>query len=425
MKQKIIFILLLFLLSFGIINGQTEKELRDKIKTSNEAILKIQEEITKYENELSSLGSQKQTLNTEISRLNTTQQKLMADIKLTEEMINNISLKIEDIEGNIADEEDKIDMSKRAISETIRKIKYNELGANILEVVLTYNSFSEYVEDSIKLDKLLEGLNDYLESIEQSKDFLEREKITRIEKRNKLLEAETQLKEQNQIVNQNKREKDQLLSQTRNQESAFQNLLVERKRMQEMIEAEIRQAEEELRILIDPDSFPRPGNEIFSWPLDNIRITQGFGLTSFAQRNTGLYGASGHNGIDLAAPIGTPIKAPAGGRVIGVGDTDLTCRGASYGKWLVIDHQNGLSTMYAHLSLTRIQESEIVKRGDVVAWTGNTGYSTGPHLHFSVVVTEGLKIGSLQSQVSGCGIYRLPLGAPNAFLDPIDYLVKR
>lgn len=423
--RKIIFISLILLLPVFILNGQTEEELRNKIKQSNQVISKLQEEIKEYEIKLNTISSQRQSLSTEVDRLNTSRQKLLTDINLTEEMINNISLKIENIEENITNEEDKMGTSRNSISEVLRKLKYKDRGDNILEIILTYNSFSEYAEDSIRLDKLLESLNNHLIIVEQSKDVLENKKIIETEERNKLLEAEIQLREQEEIIKQNKREKDQLLDQTMNQESAFQNLLTERKKMQEMVEVEIRQAQEELRILIDPDSFPKPGDQILSWPLNNIRITQNFGLTAFAKRNTGLYGSSGHNGIDLAAPVGTPIKSPADGRITGVGDTDLTCRGASYGKWVVIDHQNGLSTIYAHLSLTRSREGEEVKRGSVIGWTGNTGYSTGPHLHFSVAVTEGVKIGNLQSRVPGCGIYRLPLGAPNAFLNPMDYLIKR
>lgn len=84
------------------------------------------------------------------------------------------------------------------------------------------------------------------------------------------------------------------------------------------------------------------------WPVDNVRVTQTFGDTSFSR--SGAYNGKGHNGIDLAASIGTPLKAALSGVVVGTGNTD-TVRGCySFGKWAMIKHGNGLSTMYAHMS---------------------------------------------------------------------------
>jgi murein DD-endopeptidase MepM/ murein hydrolase activator NlpD len=87
-----------------------------------------------------------------------------------------------------------------------------------------------------------------------------------------------------------------------------------------------------------------------------------------------------HTGLDFEAESGTPILAAAGGVVIGVG------RHPAYGNLLEIDHGNGLVTRYAHCSSIKVKPGDIVKRGHVVALSGNTGRSTGPHLHFEVLV---------------------------------------
>lgn len=85
-----------------------------------------------------------------------------------------------------------------------------------------------------------------------------------------------------------------------------------------------------------------------------------------------------HNGIDIIADIGTPVYAPGGGKVIEVG------RKGGYGLTIEIDHGFGYTTVYAHLSKAIVKPGKTVKRGELIAKTGNTGLSSGPHLHYEV-----------------------------------------
>jgi murein DD-endopeptidase MepM/ murein hydrolase activator NlpD len=85
-----------------------------------------------------------------------------------------------------------------------------------------------------------------------------------------------------------------------------------------------------------------------------------------------------HHGIDYANRVGTPIKATYSGRVTFVG------RKGGYGKTIIIKHPNGYQSLYAHLHRYRVKKNQRVKRGQFIALMGNTGLSTGPHLHFGV-----------------------------------------
>jgi murein DD-endopeptidase MepM/ murein hydrolase activator NlpD len=87
-----------------------------------------------------------------------------------------------------------------------------------------------------------------------------------------------------------------------------------------------------------------------------------------------------HSGIDIGASIGTPVKAPAPGVVVFAGQQ------AEYGITLVIDHGNDTRSLYGHLSKLNVKTDEVVKRGETVALTGNTGRSSGPHLHYEIQV---------------------------------------
>jgi len=89
-----------------------------------------------------------------------------------------------------------------------------------------------------------------------------------------------------------------------------------------------------------------------------------------------------HPGIDISTPVGTKVTAPADGVVISTGVS------GGYGNALVIDHGYGVVTRYGHLESFAVKPGQRVKRGDVIAFVGNTGRSTGPHLHYEVWVRD-------------------------------------
>ncbi len=111
----------------------------------------------------------------------------------------------------------------------------------------------------------------------------------------------------------------------------------------------------------------------------SIRPTSGYLSCGFGVRIDPFTGRRQlHQGVDLAADIGTPVYVTADGVVNHVG------RDVGLGKLVRIDHLYGYTTVYAHLSRITVKRGQHVKRGDLVGAVGNTGYSTGPHLHYEV-----------------------------------------
>ena len=116
----------------------------------------------------------------------------------------------------------------------------------------------------------------------------------------------------------------------------------------------------------------------------------------------------------------------ASGVIVGSGNTDLTCPKASYGMWIYIKYDNGLSSLYGHLSLIKgsMQPGTRVDASTVVAYSGQTGYATGPHLHVTIIAAAAGSIQSFPSKACNGRNYTAPVAALNAYLDPMAYLPK-
>ena len=117
----------------------------------------------------------------------------------------------------------------------------------------------------------------------------------------------------------------------------------------------------------DGRNSPRDSKSSLLWPVEG-KITSKFGPR----------GGSSHDGLDIAAPLGTPILAAASGKVIYSG----ALRG--YGNLVILRHRDGFVTVYAHTQKNLVQEGEFVRGGQTIARVGQTGRASGPHLHFEV-----------------------------------------
>lgn len=118
------------------------------------------------------------------------------------------------------------------------------------------------------------------------------------------------------------------------------------------------------------------------WPTTDRTITQRFGERPEYYKN---YGFPGHEGVDVRAPLGTEIYAAAGGVVEAVTDKRADGRDSAYGWYVRLRHERGYNTLYAHLAPNPpVKPGQIVTAGDVIGYSGNTGRSSGPHLHLSL-----------------------------------------
>ncbi len=115
--------------------------------------------------------------------------------------------------------------------------------------------------------------------------------------------------------------------------------------------------------------------------IPSIIPAQGFITSRFGYRTSPFTGSKQlHKGLDVSAPVGTKIIAPADGKVV------FAQRDGAYGLSVEIDHGNGIITRYAHMSKFNVKRGDKIKRGELIGLVGNTGRSTGAHLHYEVIV---------------------------------------
>ncbi len=404
----------------GVQNGSDENELKSKIEEKTTAIKQIEAEIEAYQKELENIGGQKESLQNEIKQLDVTRKKLIADISLTETKISRANLKMEQLTSEIGVKTDNLEVSRRALAESLRIINETE-QLSMPEIFLTSGSLGQFADKINELAGFENGVQNHINELKETKKVLEDDRLDTIQIRKELVTLKNQLAGQQRVVEYNKSQTNKLLSETKNSESNYKKLLDERVAKRDAFERELLDYESQLKLLTDPSSIPEPQHGLLGWPVTNVKITQLFGNTEFAKSHSYVYNGQGHNGVDFGAPTGTNIKAAATGTVVGTGDTDVVCPNASYGKWILIEHNFGLSTLYAHLSVINVNEGDAVNAGETIGFSGNTGYSTGPHLHFTVYATQGVVIADRKSKVC-LGTYRMPLADLRAYLNPLLYL---
>jgi murein DD-endopeptidase MepM/ murein hydrolase activator NlpD len=406
--------------SLSFVRAQTAEELQLKIDQRNQDIASLEKEIKSYQKQITTLGTQATTLASTIKSLDLTQKKLAADIAVSENKIAAKNLEIQQLAIQIGRKASNISDDQRIITQTYNTL-YKAGDQSLVETFLSSHSISGALNNLDELGSLQAGVYDRIKSLNADKQILETNKNKSEKAQADLVALNKQIKDQRAVVLSTAAQQQQLLKETNQSEANFRRVLADKQALQAAFQQELNNYESQLHLLVNPALLPHTGSGVLTWPLDAIQITQYFGNTPFATANPQLYSGKGHTGVDFRASIGTPVKAALDGIVIGVGNTDVVPTCYSYGKWIMVKHPNGLSTLYAHLSVQSVTTGQQVGTGQVIGYSGNTGYTTGPHLHFGVYATQGVQIKKFDTSVNCKGVL-IPLADFSAYLNPLSYL---
>ena len=351
---------------------EEKKDTLDKIKN-------IKSELADVKNKIKELENQKSDLNNYIAKLDQEANGLA-------EQIRKLSDEIEVKKGEIARTQAELEEAQRISEKQYEDMKlriqymYEHGTPSYLELFLTAESMSDFLNRSTyaaevsRYDRsMLDQYIEQKEKIAAAKAVLESEE----EELNLMAEAAKEQKETVDALIQTKTAQIQSYQNEINNQSgeaqAYQEDLEEQERLLKELEAQIAAAALANARAEDGDG----GASGFLWPCPSSRrITSDFGMREIPTPGA----TANHNGIDIGAPTGSAILASASGRV--------TTSKYSYsaGNYIVISHGNGVSTVYMHCSALYVSEGEMVSQGHTIGAVGSTGFSTGPHLHFGVMV---------------------------------------
>lgn len=397
------------------LNAQTIEELQSKIDERNQNITDLEKQIKQYQNQIDSLGNEANTLSATIKTLELNRKQLETKIKVSEGQIYAKNLEIQQLGTQIGKKESNISDNQRIIKQALVTLSQTS-EKTVVETILGSGSLSKAWNELDSLATVQSGVRDRIMQLNDDKAKLELNKNKSEKAKAELVALNKKLSDQKKIIISTVAEQNALLKQTNQSEASYKRLLAQKKAEQDAFERDLLELQSALNIKIMGSSLPKTGSGILAPPLAFMTITQSFGNTDFATANPQMYKGSGHPGIDLRASIGTDVRSSMSGIVSMI--EDRSRNGCGYGKWVTVKHANGLSTLYAHLSLISVSAGQSVSTGDILGYSGNTGASTGPHLHYGVYATEGLVFRTF----SKCNNYYVPAADFTAILNPLSYL---
>ena len=377
MKRILSLFIILLMLTPGIsIFAQTIQELQQEHQEVRDQIQETQEELEVTQQEINDLEQ-------EIREMDMAIEHAAFHLELTENILDSTLQELAQAETELEEAQQAWDEHFERFQIRLRRM-YIQGPVGYLEVILQANSFSDFLTRLDHMNTVARSDRYMSERLQEAEDLVSykfhqiQEQIIRVEE---LQSAQTVfLIDLEDAQDRHQQFMYELEQDAYRHEVALMQFQQSSDRLAHLIREA--QAEEERRQQIARAAAQRVGQVTvqteggsMTWPLPgHRRLSSGYGYRNHPRSGRREF----HTGIDLPAPRGTNIVAAQGGTVI------LSGWHGGFGTTVIIDHGNGLSTLYAHNSANLVSVGDRVSQGDVIARVGSTGVSTGPHLHFEV-----------------------------------------
>lgn len=365
----------------------------DEISELKQSIAQKQKEIEETQSQRKQLEGGMTDVKQIISSLETSKSNLASYVKQLDTELTAAQTRITELSDMITEKENEIIQTKAELDEAVAReaSQYEAMKLRIqnmyergtdfyLEAIFCATSFGDMLNRADYIEKITESDRKILDNFRTTREYVEVCKAQLEEEQELLEEAKQQVEQEQESL-------ETLISEKQTEINAYENDISNKEALLREYEAEIAARNAEIKALEDAVKAEQAALEaasnpkrkydggMFAWPAPSYtRISDDYG-----NRLHPILGVTQfHNGIDMAAPGGSPILAAYNGTVV------AAAYSSSMGNYIMIDHGDNLFTIYMHASALYVSKGAEVVKGQKIAAVGTTGRSTGNHLHFSV-----------------------------------------
>lgn len=354
--------------------------LQDQVRQKQTRIKELDALIKGYRDKQVEQQNTALSLQNELALLENGIQEKQLSAERAQREVESTTLEIQALGNQIALQKQAIDKRESSLSDIFVKLQQDS-SISVFDAFLSRPSLSELF---VRLDELgrLEGdLGEATRVLKSEKVILETKRKQQEDRRAVLEQQKLEAQVAQTELEEQRLSKLSLINATQNKEDEFRKVVYELRQQQQSEAGDIQSLQDRLKDRLDSiDAALARGDVLLNWPIPVKKgISAHFHDPSYPFRK--LFE---HPGVDLPTPVGTPVKAAAGGYVA------WNRTGKQYGNYVMVVHAGGVATVYAHLSKFGAKPDTYVERGDVIGYSGGrpgdagAGLSTGAHLHFEV-----------------------------------------
>jgi murein DD-endopeptidase MepM/ murein hydrolase activator NlpD len=352
----------------------------DELQDSQQQLQQMQQNQQQQKQHIQQLQAQEHSIADQI-------QTIENNLQVTESKIANLEAELSKTEQQITNLKDQISKTEKRLQEQndllMKRIRvmYENGSISYLDVILSSTSFSDFLDRVFALSIIAEQDKKILDEVKKDREQLQTQQDQLLAEQKQQKAAYSELSALRQLQQQQKSQKETALAQVHNERVKEEQELQQEQQAMDEIAARIQAmlAQQQAGSQGGGDSGGQSSSG-WIWPVPSSHVIS----SGYGPRAGGF-----HKGIDIAAPIGTPIVAVADGTVLFAGPA------SGFGHWVVILHSGGVMSVYGHMYGNELYVSagQKVKAGQQIAAVGSDGESTGPHLHFAVAT--GISGGSM------------------------------
>lgn len=353
----------------------------------------IQEEIDRLEEEAEEIRAQQDSLEEEQAQISAEamtyaerKRQIDLEIQYVRDSVTNINAQVHQYNLLIAERQVELDTLKSEHADLLGRYQLRmramqERGdVTIWSVLFDSKSFADLLNSRVMIEEIARADRNMLDQLMASSQDILTAKDLLAEQKLALEVMKLQLAEQEAALELLREEADEMIAALNADRARLEEEIMKAEALEAELVAEIAKKEEEYNEKLKDENggfIPDPNEHGFIFPVDPsgfVYLSSPYGMRYHPI--SGNY--TMHNGVDFAAYLGTPTYAAKSGVV-------TTARyGAGWGNYVVINHGDGFSTLYAHFDTIKVSEGDIVSQGQIIGTVGSTGNSTGPHLHFTM-----------------------------------------